>query len=149
MEFININHETTDPFYRYKMSRVTVKLEGRGNGIKTVFLNIVKVAKDLRREPLHILKYLGYIFGTQVRSVEGNQRFIINGEYSSQEIQQHVHVFIKDFVLCGTCKNPETELQISSRKGIITKFCKACGHSRPIPSNLKLVNFIIKNPSKT
>ncbi|KAK7964997.1 eukaryotic translation initiation factor 5 protein [Apiospora saccharicola] len=38
-----------DKFYRYKMQRIQVKVEGKGNGIKTVVVNLSNVAQSLAR----------------------------------------------------------------------------------------------------
>ena len=40
-----------DRQYRYKMDPLVTKIEGRGNGIKTVLLNVSEVAKQMRTEP--------------------------------------------------------------------------------------------------
>jgi len=47
----NINRGVDDIFYRYKMPKLMAKVEGNGNGIKTVLPNIKEVAKALSRPP--------------------------------------------------------------------------------------------------
>ena len=51
MAMINVNCETSDAFYRYKMPALIAKVEGKGNGIKTVIVNMVEVGKALGRPP--------------------------------------------------------------------------------------------------
>ena len=48
---LNVNTSVTDVFYRYKMPRLLAKVEGKGNGIKTVVVNMSEVAKALCRPP--------------------------------------------------------------------------------------------------
>lgn len=48
---INVNRGVNDPYYRYKMPRIMAKVEGKGNGIKTVVANMTEVAKALARPP--------------------------------------------------------------------------------------------------
>lgn len=54
--------------------------------------------------------------------------------------------FIRKFVLCPECDNPETDLVVSSKKGTISQGCKACGFHGPLEVNHKVNTFIIKNP---
>ncbi|KAJ1839444.1 eukaryotic translation initiation factor 5, partial [Coemansia sp. RSA 2703] len=56
---INIRRDTQDTFYRYKMPRLQGKIEGKGNGIKTVLPNIVDVSRALSRPPSYATKYFG------------------------------------------------------------------------------------------
>ncbi len=48
---INIGRNQDDASFRYKMPRLQTKIEGRGNGIKTVVSNMADVAKALRVDP--------------------------------------------------------------------------------------------------
>jgi hypothetical protein len=45
-----------DPAYRYRMPRVVAKVEGRGNGIRTVVVNMEDVAEALGRDPAVVTK---------------------------------------------------------------------------------------------
>lgn len=56
---INICRDNNDPFYRYKMPPIQAKIEGRGNGIKTVVMNTMDVARALNRPAPYIIKYFG------------------------------------------------------------------------------------------
>jgi translation initiation factor 5 len=46
-----ILRDTNDPHYRYKMPKLTAKIESSGNGIKTVITNMVAIAKSIGRPP--------------------------------------------------------------------------------------------------
>lgn len=48
---LNVNRSISDMFYRYKMPKLLAKVEGKGNGIKTVIVNMVDIAKALGRPP--------------------------------------------------------------------------------------------------
>lgn len=61
-QMINIGG-SEDPEYRYKMPRITTKVEGSGNGIKTVLPNLPEVADALKRPAVFPLKYCGIELG--------------------------------------------------------------------------------------
>ena len=64
---LNVNRNVQDSFYRYKMPRLVAKVEGKGNGIKTVIVNMVDVARALARPPTYVTKYFGCELGAQTQ----------------------------------------------------------------------------------
>lgn len=148
MSFINICRENTDPFYRYKMPPIQSKVEGRGNGIKTAIPNLSEVARALGRPPAYVVKYFGSELGAQTKINEEDDRYLVNGAHSQAELQDSLDGFINRFVLCGACKNPETQIIIKS-KGFLQRDCKACGRITDIDLRHKLSSYILKNPPPT
>lgn len=146
MAFINVNRNLTDQFYRYKMPKLIAKVEGKGNGIKTVIVNMVEVAKALNRPPMYPTKYFGCVLGAQVNCDLKNERYIVNGAHDSSKLQDLLDGFIAKYVLCAGCENPETVLSVSQKKGTIHASCKACGHSGVIGGQEKLATYILKYP---
>lgn len=148
MSFVNICRDNTDPFYRYKMPTIQAKVEGRGNGIKTAIPNLSEVARALGRPPAYVVKYFGYELGAQTAFKEEDDRYLVNGSHQQNELQDSLDGFISKFVLCGACKNPETQIQIKG-KGLLQKDCKACGRLTDVDVRHKLSSYILKNPPPT
>ncbi|KRT80751.1 hypothetical protein AMK59_5118 [Oryctes borbonicus] len=146
MGTLNVNRSVSDVFYRYKMPRLMAKVEGKGNGIKTVIVNMAEVAKALGRPPTYPTKYFGCELGAQTQFDFKNERFIVNGSHDAVKLQDLLDGFIRKFVLCPECENPETDLLVSSKRGTISQGCKACGYHGQLESNHKLITFILKNP---
>ncbi|MPC23963.1 Eukaryotic translation initiation factor 5 [Portunus trituberculatus] len=134
-----------DAFYRYKMPKIMAKVEGKGNGIKTVVVNMSDVAKALGRPPTYPCKYFGCELGAQTQFDTKNDRYIVNGSHDAAKLQDLLDGFIKRFVLCPKCENPETVLFPNEKKGIIKQSCKACGHQGMLDMKHKLTTFILKN----
>lgn len=87
MSLLNIGGDPEDPDYRYKMPRLVSKIEGRGNGIKTVVVNCVDIAKSLGRLPTTVIKFFGCELGAQSRFEADSERAIVNGAFEQHELQ--------------------------------------------------------------
>ena len=109
---LNVNRNVQDSFYRYKMPRLIAKVEGKGNGIKTVIVNMVDVARALARPPTYVTKYFGCELGAQTQFDIKAERYIVNGCHDGAKLQDMLDGFIKRFVLCEQCDNPETVLKV-------------------------------------
>jgi len=141
---LNVNRAVQDAFYRYKMPRLQAKVEGKGNGIKTVIVNMVDIARALARPPTYVTKYFGCELGAQTQFDIKSERYIVNGCHEAGKMQDMLDGFIKKFVLCEQCENPETVLKV--KKNMIGASCRACGHIFTLDMRHKLTTFIIKNP---
>jgi len=141
------------------------QIEGRGNGIKTNVMNMVDVAKALGRPPScatsspplvpaapHPLapradttKYFGTELGAQTKFEEASGLAIVNGAHETHRLSELLEGFIKRFVQCGKCNNPETEI-VLTKKETLELACKACGAVTQVDMRHKLCTFILKNP---
>ncbi|ELR06887.1 hypothetical protein VC83_05892 [Pseudogymnoascus destructans] len=146
MATVNIRRDVSDPFYRYKMEKIQSKIEGKGNGIKTVIVNLSSVAQSLARPGAYVIKYFGFELGAQTNSNPADDRWIINGAHEAGKLQDYLDGFISKFVLCKKCKNPETVVVL--KDGNIVLDCKACGQRSDVDLRLKLSGFILKNAPK-
>lgn len=142
--FLPILKDNHDPHYRYKMPKLTAKVEGNGNGIKTVLTNITAVARSLGRPASYPTKYFGCELGAQTQMQD--DLYIVNGSHDPDRLLNLLYAFIKRFVLCPKCSNPETDLCVSA-SGVINQKCNACGHANVIArGSHRLTTFIVSHP---
>ncbi|KAG0031749.1 hypothetical protein BGZ81_000690 [Podila clonocystis] len=145
MANLNIGGQSDDAFYRYKMPKLVSKIEGKGNGIKTVIPNMSDIARALCRPSTYPTKYFGCELGAQVKCDEKTDRYIVNGAHDAAKLQQLLNGFIQKFVLCPSCGNPETDI-IVDKSSTIQMYCNACGRRNKGENIHKLATYIVKNP---
>jgi len=131
-----------DPFYRYKMPRVMIKVEGNGNGIKTVVCNINEIGERTARNVEYIMRFLGHELAVQCKFKD--EKWILTGASTQEKVQACIFDFIKKFVLCKSCRNPETVIQVDEKKNINLQ-CKACSRVTPVDPMEKLCNLLMRN----
>jgi translation initiation factor 5 len=135
-----------DPSYRYKMPRIQAKVEGRGNGIKTVLVNVGDLGTALNRDAPEITKFFGCEIGSQTSYSADTERAIVNGAHNAPDLQNHLSKYIENFVLCKNCRYPETHYKIKG--GIIYQKCLACGSKDSCDMQHKLTTFILAQYKK-
>jgi translation initiation factor 5 len=137
-----------DAFYRYKMPKMVTKVEGRGNGIKTNIVNMVEIAKALARPASYTTKYFGCELGAQSKFDEKTGTSLVNGSHETAKLAGLLENFIKKYVQCYGCGNPETEIIITKSQMLQLK-CAACGFVSDVDMRDKLTTFILKNPPES
>jgi translation initiation factor 5 len=55
-----------------------------------------------------VIKYFGIELGSPATIDAKTDRYIVNGEHTAQRLQELLDDFIKKYVLCASCGNPET-----------------------------------------
>jgi translation initiation factor 5 len=105
-------------------------------------------ASDAALHPLpllpDVLKYFGCELGAQTNFDKGTGTSIVNGAHDQKKLVELLEGFIKRYVQCYSCGNPETMVKI--RKDFILLKCKACGFVSDVDMRHKLNTFILKNP---
>lgn len=135
--FVNIPRTIDDPYYRYRMPVMQIKTEGKGNGIKTVIINLQEIALSLERDPEYIIKFFSFQLGAG-----SHKKNTINGNHQRQVLDAALDVFIEKYVLCCECGNPETIFK-RDKLG-----CKACGFVQKLPLD-KLISYKLNQEKKS
>ncbi len=109
-------------------------------------MNVVEVAASLNREPAEITKFFGCELGAQTTYATDTDRAVVNGAHRDQDLQNHLTRYIENFVLCKTCRLPETHYKI--KDGLISQKCLACGGKDLVDMTHKLTAFILAQHKK-
>ncbi|KAF9544832.1 hypothetical protein EC957_011653 [Mortierella hygrophila] len=153
---VNIPSTNPDPYYRYKMPAMEIRINParvRTNNpqkealtipASTQLQNLTAVARALNRP----LEYISKFFELELDLtgvMEDRQRWfkLCDAELSEQELMMVLDKFIRRFVLCYVCHNPETALTIFNTH--IMKECGACGQSTRVDRFSKLTRYILRN----
>jgi translation initiation factor 5 len=140
---LNIDPQKKDDmYYRYKMPAAIIKIEGSGNGIKTVFPNLREICKALGRPEDILLKFLGNELGAQSTFQKDVDKFLVMGSFPQDRVQLLVYRFIERYVLCKKCRNPETDVSIGKKQKIFLE-CRGCGEHSEVNQADKTYNHVL------
>lgn len=140
---MNVNPDTEDMSYRYKMPKLQVRLGGRGNGSYTFLDNIEEVAEAINTPASIILNFI-------TRSIGSNYNLdkkTITGHYKFDIIIEQIYNYIKFFVMCKKCSIPEVIPIVSGmkKKKKLEFKCSACGEQYILTSDSKLYDKTLDN----
>jgi len=115
--------ETAD---RFKVPQVELEIVGP----KTVFKNFGQVIAVLRRDANHFAKFLSKELAVP-NTIQGSN-LIFQGKVGREIVQKKTEDYIKEFVYCKECGEPDTKLTKEGR--IFYMQCEACGAKHPVRS---------------
>jgi translation initiation factor 2 subunit 2 len=99
------------------------QIEGEMQGMRFIIKNFKKIAEYLKRDPKHLAKHLMLSLATS-GSIEG-EILILNSKLRGEVVQQKLEDYIKKYVICKVCGEPDTRLIREDRVYFIQ--CEACG----------------------
>lgn len=68
--------------------------------------------------PADPTKFFGIELGAQTQMDDAIGRYIVNGQHTAEDLSKLLDKFIKKFVLCAKCGNPETDM-VRRKQGLV------------------------------
>jgi len=144
---VNMNG-SSDPYYRYTMPMIQLKVEGTTKMIKSVLTNIAEVCQAVGRPPDYLITFLGQELSANSKIDKDTEKAYVTGAMDERQVQQIVFKFINETVSCGNCGNPETTIHIegSKKNKFLYLTCKGCGQRTDKNSAERFVKYMILHP---
>lgn len=141
----------SDTGSRYKTRQLQIQVVGKSKMMKTMFVNILDVAKDMQVPPSYIGTFMGYEIGAQAKfdpKKPERQQAFLSGEHSAQDLSKLALKFIQEVVLCPVCGLPEIVCEVQDEK--VHGRCRACGGFEILKiANEKFKRYILNHPPTT
>lgn len=115
-------------FERFEIPKANAQIQGN----KTVVSNFLQIASYLRRDPLHLMKFLSKELATF--SKMENERIIMNRKIQPSQLNDKIALYVNEFVICKECKKPDTELV--KHEGFMFIHCLACGAKHSVRAKI-------------
>lgn len=122
------NPELTGEKRRTLMKPPQVAREGTK---KTVFANFAELCKAMNRPGEHVQAFLLAELGTS-GNLDGQSRLIVKGRFLPKAFEGTLRRYVNEYVLCNSCKSPDSLLDRDSSSRIMFLRCQACGASRTV-----------------
>ncbi|CAI2313325.1 unnamed protein product [Caenorhabditis sp. 36 PRJEB53466] len=97
---------------------------GRAGSKKTAFSNFLEICRLMKRQDKHVLQFLLAELGT-TGSIDGSNCLIVKGRWLQKHFESVLRKYIKEYVMCHTCKSSDTQLTKDTRLFFLQ--CNTCG----------------------
>jgi translation initiation factor 2 subunit 2 len=108
------------------------KVKGHVEGTKTIITNFSQICDVIRRDKVHVAKYLFKELATP--GIIDGERLILNRKLNSAFINEKVESYVNEFVICPECKKPDSELKKEDR--VMFLHCLACGAKHAVRTKI-------------
>jgi translation initiation factor 5 len=122
---LQMNGDLGDQHYRYMVNPIeTVECKNY-----TTVKNLEKIAKQTQRPSNYIANYMAYRIGTVVKFDKERNEWKFSGKHSRESLQNLYFDFVKMYILCSKCNNPETNPIVKGKKKCqeLVLECRSCG----------------------
>lgn len=96
---------------------------------KTVLLNFIQICNAVKRPQKHVMDFLISECATS-GSLDPWNRLSLIGKFRQKELQTIISKYVKEYVMCTSCKSFNTLFKRESRLNIIR--CHVCGCTRVV-----------------
>lgn len=100
-----------------------LKVDSIIQGKQTIWKNFTKMAKDIKRDPNHLYRFVLKEISTASTLKSGT--LTLNGTFYNSKLNAIFEKYLNNFVLCSACKKPDTEF--TTQNGVKVLKCSACG----------------------
>jgi translation initiation factor 2 beta subunit (eIF-2beta)/eIF-5 len=144
---LQMNGDLRDQHYRYMVKPLeTVECKNY-----TTVKNLENIAKQTQRPGSYIANYMAYRIGTVVKFDKERNEWKFSGKHPREFLQNLYFDFVKMYVLCQRCHNPETNPVVKGNKKCkeLVLECRSCGFtSTHLKSCMedKIVKFMCLHP---
>lgn len=141
---LNVNPNTNDGSYRYKMDAIDTTQTGSGKNSHTIVNNIDIIAHQLNTEPFLLMGYIGWCLGANINENS------IKGHFPDNKIQMIIYDFIVFTTMCKKCTIPELSpiVKGKGKKIELEMCCSACGSSYILNGNNKMNTKLVDSMCK-
>ncbi|HIH17382.1 MAG TPA: translation initiation factor IF-2 subunit beta [Nanoarchaeota archaeon] len=113
---------------RFEIPRAQSRIEGN----KTFLENFSQIVSTLRRDSVHLLKFLSRELAAPAQVDE--RRLIFVGKIGAERISQKIEAYAREFVICRECGKPDTEFVKKQR--FLFVHCLACGAEHSVRAKI-------------
>lgn len=93
-------------------------------GNKTIIRNFKEICEAIRRDESVVAKYFSRELAIPTK-VDGTF-LVLQGKFDEKSLNERLSYFIRKYVMCKECSQPDTRLE-SEGRGITIMICEACG----------------------